>query len=178
MAEIVLPDGTKKNKLQRVVRSWLETEKETLRRGTWVSTEAVLYGDFLDRYLKEVAIHIVRPKTFESCTYVINKHIRPSLRKMRIVAIRPDHLSSFYSKVLESGLSKHTVRYIHRIIRTTLGVALNWGLVGRNVASAVSTPRTESREITSLTVEEVKHLLKKLENDRLHAFYVLICTTA
>jgi hypothetical protein len=52
MAEIVLPDGTKKrkkNKLQRIVRSWLEVEKEAVRKGTWVSTEAVLYGDFLDR---------------------------------------------------------------------------------------------------------------------------------
>jgi integrase len=180
MAEIVLPDGTKKrkkNKLQRVVRSWLEIEKEALRRGTWVSTEYVLYGDFLDRYLKEVATHSLRPKTLESYTYVINKHIRPHLGQMRIVAIRPDHLSSLYAKVLESGLSKHTVRYLHRIIRKTLSIALNWGLVGRNVADSVTPPTPPMHEIKPLTVDEVKRLLKVLEGDRLYAFYALICTT-
>lgn len=180
VGEIVLPDGRtkrKKNKLQRVVRSWLDAQKEALRRGTWVATEAVKYGDFLDRYLREVAYHSVRPKTFENYTYVINKHIRPALGEMRITAIRPDHLSSLYSKVLEKGLSKHTVRYLHRVIRKTLGVALKWGLVGRNVASAVTIPRTEIREIKPLTVQEIKRLLTVLENDRLYAFYALICTT-
>ena len=180
VAEIVLPDGTtkrKKNKLQRVVRTWLETEKEALRRGTWVSTEAVLYGDFLDRYLKEVAIHSLRPKTKETYNYSINKYIRPALGKMRITAIRPDHLSSLYAGILESGRSKHTVRYVHRIIRMTLSVALKWGLVGRNVADAVTPPTPAVNEITPLTVDEVKRLLKVLENDRLYAFYALICTT-
>lgn len=180
MAEIVLPDGTKKrkkNKLQRVVRSWLESEKEALRRGTWVSTEAVMYGDFLDRYLKEAATHSLRPKTLESYTYVINKHIRPALGQKRIVAIRPDHLTKLYSDVLESGLSKHTVRYLHRIIRKTLNIALQWGLVGRNVSEAVKSPTPPIQEIKPLTVTEVKHLLKVLEGDRLYAFYALICTT-
>ena len=144
MAEIVLPDGTKKrkkNKLQRVVSTWLESEKEALRRGTWVSAEAVTYGDFLDRYLREVAAHNCRPKTLESYTYTINKHIRPALGKLRIVNIRPDHLSSLYSNILESGLSKHTVQYVHRIIRRTLGLALKWGLVGRNVATSENSPK-------------------------------------
>lgn len=57
-AEIVLPDGKKKrkrNKHQKVVREWLEKEKESVRHGVWVSTETARYGDFLDRYLEEVA---------------------------------------------------------------------------------------------------------------------------
>ena len=180
MAEIVLPDGKKKrkkNKLQRVVREWLESEKEAMRRGTWVSTEAVLYGDFLDRYLSEVATHTCRPKTLESYTYTINKHVRPALGHLRIVNIRPEHLSSLYSKVLDSGLSKHTAQYVHRIIRRTLGIALKWGLVGRNVAASVSSPRPARSEIKPLTLDAVKQFLKVLENDRLYAFYVVIATT-
>lgn len=59
------------------MREWLESEKEALRRGTWVSTDAILYGDFLDRYLKEVAAHTIGPKTLESYTHTTNKHIRP-----------------------------------------------------------------------------------------------------
>lgn len=69
VAEIVLPDGKKKrkrSKRQSIVREWLEKEKETVRRGVWVSGESVTYGEFLDRYLNEVAGHSLRPATFIS----------------------------------------------------------------------------------------------------------------
>jgi integrase len=70
-----------------------------------------------------------------------------------------------------------TVKYIHAIIRKTFGTALKWGLVGRNVAEAVTPPAPEIHEINPLTVDQVKCLLKVLENDRLYAFYVLISTS-
>ena len=180
VAEILLPDGKKKrkrNKLQRVVRSWLEKEKEALRHGMWVTNENTLYSDFLDRYMKEVASHNLRPKALENYAYAIKNHVKPNLGDMRIVAIRPDHLQHLYSKLLESGLSKYTVKYVHAIIRKTLGTALKWGLVNRNVADAVSPPTPEIHEIKPLTVAEVKQLLKVLEGDRLYAFYVLISTS-
>jgi integrase len=180
VGEILLPDGKKKrkrNKLQRVVRTWLDVQKESVRRGEWVSNENTRYGDFIDRYMREVAIHSLRPKTFESYTYTINSHIKPTLGGLRITAIRPEHLQHLYSKILESGLSKHTVKYIHAIIRKTLGVAMKSGLVMRNVADLVTPPTPDFIEIKPLTVEEVKRFLKVLENDRLYAFYVLIATT-
>jgi integrase len=117
------------------------------------------------------------PKTFESYTYTIKRHIRPALGDMRIVNIRPDHLQRLYSDLLKIGLPKHTVKYIYAIIRKTLGTALKWGLVGRNVAEVASPPPPEFHEIHPLTVDEVKTLLKVLKNDRLYAFYVLIATT-
>lgn len=180
VAEIMLPDGRKKrkrNKLQRVVRTWLDGEKEAVRRGSWISNETTRYGDFLDRYMREVGVHTLRPKTFECYSYTIKRRIKPALGEMRIVSIRPEHLQHLYSELLDSGLSKHTVKYIHAIIRKTLGAALRLSLVVRNVAEVVSPPPPEYVEITPLTVEQVKTLLKVLENDRLYAFYVLICTS-
>ena len=180
VAEILLPDGKKKrkrNKLQRVVKAWLVEEKEAVRKGTWVSSETVIYGEFLDRYIKEVAEHTLRPKTLENYNYAIKNHIRPALGGMKIIAIRPDNIQHLYSKMLNEGLSKSTVKYVHAIIRKTLDTALKWGLVGRNVADAVTPPTPERYEIKPLTVEEVKRLLKVLKGDRLYAFYVLMSTT-
>lgn len=54
---------------------------------------------------------------------------------------------------------------------------MKWGLVARNVALSVSSPKPPKSETKPLTVEEVKRFLKVLENDRLYAFYVLIATT-
>jgi integrase len=179
-AEIVLPDGKKKrkrSKRQSVVREWLEKEKEAVRGGSWVSGEAVKYGDFLDRYLTEVATHTLRPSTLYSYSDHIKNHIKPAIGDIKITNVRPEHLQRMYSNLLNRGLSKGTVKKTHAVVRKSLGIALNWGLVGRNVALAVSPPSPDTFEIKPLTVPESKQLLKVLEGDRLYAFYVLLLAT-
>jgi len=126
-AELVLPDGKpkrKRSKRQSVVREWLEKEKEAVRGGVWVSGQSVKYGDFLDRYLDEVATHTLRETTLVSYAYHIKKHIKSTLGDMRITSIRPDHIQRMYSDLVKSGLSKTTVRYIHCIVRKSLSIAL------------------------------------------------------
>jgi integrase len=180
VAEIVLPDGRekrKKNKHQRVVREWLDVQREAVRRGSWISNETVKYGDFLDRYMRDVAAHTLRPKSLENYNYAIKNRIKPALGDKRIVSIRPEHLHTLYSKLLEEGLEKSSVKYIHAVVRKTLGTAFEWGLVSRNVAEAATPPPADSPEIRPLTVDEVKRLLKVLEDDYLYAYYLLIATT-
>lgn len=179
-AELVLPDGKKKrkrSKRQSVVREWLENEKQAVRVGTWVSGEPVKYGDFLERYLEEVAAHTLRPQTLISYTRQIRNRIIPALGHIHLTKLRPDHLQRFYSDILKTGISKTTVRYSHCVISRTLGIALKWGLVSRNVAEAVESPTPDPYDIKHLTVEEAKQFLKVLESDRLYAFYVVLITT-
>jgi len=127
--------------------------------------------------MDEFASHTLRPKTLENYNYAIKNHIKPAFGEMRIISIRPDHIQHLYSKMFDKGLSKSTVKYVHAIIRKTLDTALKWGLVGRNVADAVTPPTPEKHEIKPLTVDEVKRFLKVLEGDRLYAFYALMCIT-
>src|SRR5688572_13019121 len=79
-AEIVLPDGKnkrKRNKRQSVVREWLEKEKEAVRGGVWVSGEPIKLGDFLDRYIEEVALHTLRPSTYLNYRHQLKSLIKP-----------------------------------------------------------------------------------------------------
>ena len=179
-AELVLPDGKpkrKRSKKQSVVREWLEKEKEAVRGGTWVSGESMRVGDFMDRFLDEVATHTLRPATYVNYGHQIKNHIKPHLGELKITNLRPDHLQRMYSVLLKKGLSKATVRKVHSVLRRALGVALEWGLVGRNVAEAVKPPPPEPPEIKPLTIDEARHLLKVLEADRLYAYYALLITT-
>src|SRR5688500_4238611 len=94
-AEIVLPDGKKKrkrSKRQIVVREWLDGEKEAVKRGSWVSGTSVKFGEFLERYLDEVAPHTVRVSTVVSYSHHIRRHIKPALGEVKIASLRPDHL--------------------------------------------------------------------------------------
>ena len=160
------------------MRTWLESQKEAVRKVVWVSNEGVRYSEFLDRYVNDVAFHSLRPRTMESYTYMVKNRIKPAFGDMRISTIRPGHLSHLYSELLNEGLSKYSVKYIHAIISKSLTVARTGGLVVRNVAEDVHPPTPQPREINLLTVDEVKRFLKVLENDRMYAFYVVICTMA
>jgi site-specific recombinase XerC len=160
-----------------MVRDRLESQKEAVRGGVWVASDKARYGEFLDRYLEEVASHSLRPQTFISYKRQIVNRIKPELGNMRIASIRPDHLQRFYSNLINSGLSKSTVKYIHCIISKTLGLAVKQGLVARNVAQAVSSPTPDPYEIKPLTIDQAKQFLHVMEGDRLYAFYVLLLSS-
>ena len=180
IGEVVLPDGRKKrkrSKLQKIARAWLEEQKEAVKEGMWVSDETARYGDFLDRYMEEIAAHTLKPKTQENYYFIIKNHIKPDLGDTLIVNIRPENLQSLYARKLSEGFSKHTVTYIHSVIHKTLDTAMKWGLVARNVADAVTPPSPEKTDIHPLSVEQVKRLLKVLEDDRLYCFYLLLTST-
>lgn len=180
VGEVLLPNGKKKrkrDKLQKNVRVWLDEQRKAVKLGTWVDNESVKYEDFLDRYMKDVAAHSLRPKTLESYYFMIKNHIKPALGRYRLVQIRPEQIQSLYSQMLEQGLSKSTALYVHAVIHKTLSQALQWGLVARNVADSVKAPRPDKHPISPLTVAQAKDFLKVLEGDRLYAYYVVLLAT-
>jgi integrase len=54
-----------------------------------------------------------------------------------------------------------------------LHIALEWGLVGRNVADSVKAPRVPQDERPILTDEQARKLLWALRGDRLHSLYAV-----
>jgi integrase len=176
IGEIVLPDGKakrKRNKLQKVVRAWLDEQKEAVRENRWVSKDTLKCGEFFDRYLTDIAQATLKPKTIESYTYIVENHLRPAIGELRLVALKPDTLQALYSKKISEGLSKRTVNYINAVLRLMLNIAREWGLVAFNVAEVVKLAPSDKREIKPLTVTQVKRLFEVLEGDRLYCFYVL-----
>ena len=61
------------------------------------------------------------------------------------------------------------MRYIRGLLRQALGQAERWGLVARNVAALVDAPRQQRREITPLTLEQVRLFLGAARSDQLEA---------
>jgi integrase len=67
------------------------------------------------------------------------------------------------------------VNYIHVTLHKALHDAVSDGLVPKNVASAVKSPRSEKPEIHPLTREQARILLDRAskEDDRFEALYVV-----
>ncbi len=176
VGQIKLVDGRRKfkyTKTQREAREWLQKEQHALSEGIFIVNEKTTVNEFIDRWFEDIAKPSLRPSTIVSHESIIRVHIKPAIGLLRLIQLTPVHLQNLYSKKLKSGLSKRTVKYIHTLMHQCLTQALKWGLVTRNVAEAVETPKPDKKAVRPLTQEQVGKLVEILREDRLLPLYVV-----
>ena len=176
VAKITLPDGMRRekhSKRQDVVKKWLLTARSESRDGILPKDENITVSQFFNNYKETVWKHSMRPKTLEVQTYLLNKHILPSIGSLKLVNLRPDHIQSLYSKKLDEGLSRLTVLKIHQIIHKALSHAVRWGMVTRNVTDLVDAPKREKKPMSIWTPEQVVHFLSVTKDHPYWLIWVL-----
>lgn len=96
----------------------------------------------------------------------LEHHIRPSLGKMRIAAIRSidvqDTLNSarkLSKRNRGKPLSARSSQNILVTIRAVLRWGVKMGMIARNVADAIDVPKSDSCEIEGLSLDDVRGLL-------------------
>ena len=119
----------------------------------------------------------MRASTYESYAGVVRHHLIPDLGRIRLSRLTPDEVQGMLNRKLEAGLSPRRVDYLRGILHRALNQALRWGLVGRNVAGLVRSPKQVRYEIHPLDPDEVKALLAEVRGDRLEALFVLAIAT-
>ena len=142
-----------------------------LKKGIPIITDRQTLAEFLWSWLSDVAKPSVRPKTFKTYSYLVRIHIEPSLGNRNLVKLGPQDIQRFLNDKGQSGLSPKTVRHIHATLRSALNVAMKWGLVSRNVATLVATPRLQKKEVRTFTPEEARTFLEVIRGDRLEALF-------
>ena len=128
-------------------------------------------GRFLDRWLQDRVRATVRPRTFQSYSYLVEKHLGPGLGHIRLAKLGPADVQRFLNVKLSEGLKPRTVQYIHAVLRRAVGQALRWGLVTRNSATLVDSPRVRRAEVQALTAKQTGKLLEQIKGDRLEALF-------
>jgi integrase len=167
---LTLPTGKKKEKYaktQKEVTEWLVTQRNALQQGLMPKDDSLTVSQFLGNYMETVGKHTLRPKTIEAYSYLIRTYIVPELGKIRLSALRPDHIQTIYSEVLEQGKSRRTVQFIHSIIHKALEQATRWGLVVRNVSDLVDPPSPIKRPPTIYTAEQIHKLLAAVSDPKI-----------
>jgi len=177
VSKITLPDGTTKKKygkLQKDVREYHQTALNQLRQGMLPKDDSITVSQFMAHYMEAVGKHTLRPTTQESYWSHIRNHVDPTIGKIKLKDLRPDHLQSLYSQKLSLGLSRRSVRLLHANLRTALKQAMRWGLVARNVTDLVQAPRPAKTTFTFCTKEQLNTFLKGVEGHRWYPIYVLL----
>jgi integrase len=174
-----LPDGRRKyvyGQSRDEVRRKLGATIHALETGTFSDARGITVGEFLDRWLEEVVKPTVRPWTLAGYEVHVRLHLKPLIGKVPLDRLTPMHVQQLMNRRIADGMKPKSVRYIRGTLRTALSHGVKWGLLTRNVAALVSSPRVEPYEINPLTPAEAHILLQSLKGDRLEALYSVALT--
>lgn len=118
----------------------------------------------------------VSPKTHERYGEIVNNFLIPALGNLALIKLGPSHILEAYGGWATSGrrdgkaggLSPLTRRYIHVILKSALGRAVEQQLLARNPADAFKKrlPKVERKEMVTLTAEESQRLLESIKDTR------------
>jgi integrase len=147
-------------------------------RGLVFDAGSLTVEAYLKRWLTDSVRNTVRSTTFERYEQITRIHIVPEIGRLKLKALTPAHVRGLYQEKLQS-LSPRSVRYVHVTLHKALKLAVQDGLIPRNVTEAVKPPQIQKEEMRPLTSGQAKTLLKfvRSEADRLEALYVMAVTT-
>jgi len=179
-ASLRLPGGRRKTfygRTRQEVTAKLHQALRAREEGLPLERGRTTVGDWLRRWLEEVARPRLRPSTYRSYADIVRLHLLPSLGNLRLARLSPLEVQALLNRKLEEGLSPRRVQYVHAVLRAALEDAYRFQMVGRNVARLVSPPRAARPEVRPLTLEEARRLLATTRGHRLGALFVVaLCT--
>lgn len=87
--------------------------------------------------------------------------------------LQPQDVRDFMRERAEAGLSARTVRHLRATLRCALNVAMQDGLIHRNVAALAKPPRLEKKPLRVFTREEAQRFLDAVAGHRLEALFTV-----
>lgn len=136
--------------------------------------DTLLFRDWVDIWasIKEKS---VTANTMQSYMGTINRYILPRLGSMRLVDINYIMLRNLID---EMELSPRTIAYTHTLLKSILRQAVIDEILYRNPMDKVSSPKKrKTREMITLTKEQVKEYLSVITNKELYAIFKLAFTS-
>jgi integrase len=151
-------------------------------RGGYVDTSKTTVSEFIERWLKDWAVHNTSPKTFERYAELLRNHVGNNIGNTHLQKLRPVHLNELYGSLLVAKdkrrvLAPRTVGHVHRALHRALGHAHRWGIVQQNVAEMVTPPRVASTELEVLAPAQVQTVLEGLKGRSVYSVCVIALAT-
>ena len=144
---------------------------------TFVEASERAFGEYLTEWLETSAKPRVRERTYLDYKSLADRYLRPALGHRKLVQLTAPEIQAVYAAMLARGLSPRTVRYAHSVLHSALEQAVRWRLLARNPAKLVDLPRTERREMRSLTPVEATRFLDASKGSPWHALWTLLLTS-
>jgi integrase len=130
-------------------------------------------GDHLQRWLEDIVKPSASHRTYSTNAQQVRTHIAPTLGRIKLKGLRKAHIDRLYREMLDSGLSRSTVRRVHAVLHRALEEAVKGDLIPRNPAAHANKPKIKLEEPEPLDASQAAAFLKAAKGDRFEALYIL-----
>ena len=180
------PDGKRLRKFVSVKGTKTQAQQKlreilsSLDKGIPPDSSKATLGEFLEQWMRDYVATNTAPSTRDGYHFIVRCHLIPKLGRIALTKLQPANLQEYYAEALlngrsdgKGGLSARTVQHHHRVLSKALSHAVKWGLIARNVATAVDPPKPSRAEISFLSPDDADRLLDMAEGTQ---YYALIFT--
>ena len=179
-ARITLPGGRRRSfyaKTKAEALKRIQTAQRQVAEGRPLGPERLTVQGWLEQWLQDTVATTTRPSTAKRYGEICRVHIIPSMGRLRLGQLAPQHVETMLRKGLEAGQSPRSVHHWRAVLRTALAAAERHDLIGRNTASLAVPPRVPEREYFGMTPELAKSILGAIRGDHFEALYTTLLGT-
>ena len=163
-----LPEKGNKRRAQKMLETRLAEMEQQYE--TALDNRNVQFLSFMRSWLDDVVVHQVKENTFSQYNMVYNGYIAKykPFHGVKLQALTPALIQSYYNTQLKNGLSPNTVRKHHANLHKCLSYAVRLGMLAQNPSDQTELPpKRKYRGATAYTPEQLKQLLEFFEHDPL-----------
>lgn len=164
--------------LRRDAEKFLRSKLREIDTGQHIEPANISLADYLREWLVNDCVRDVRITTLEEYSKLIESHLIPTLGSIQLSQLTPDHLRKYYADKLKNGklrgkggLAAPTVRHHYAVLHKSLDLAVNRGLIMRNVADMVSPPRVTHKEMHVLDPQGIKDVQEAAKTSEYRDLY-------
>ena len=165
-------------KTQKEVAKKLKEATSAIDSGTYIAPNRMTVGEWLDIWSTEY-LGAVKPSTVISYKAAIKNHLKPNLGAIRLEALAPYQVQSFYNSLSnptggQKAPSAKTIKNIHGILHKALQQAVMNSGIRVNPCDACVLPKVVKKEIRPMDEDQITVFLKAIKG---HRFEYLFKTT-
>ncbi|MGH2454152.1 MAG: tyrosine-type recombinase/integrase [bacterium] len=155
--------------LEKLARLQVDAASGTLGEPTRLTV-----AQFLGHWLETGARPAVREATFVLYEMIIRRHINPHVGGVTLAKLTPAHVQGLLTDTEKAGASPKLRLIVYQVLSGALKQAVLWGMVPRNVCTAVVRPRVPQKPMQVLDGEQARRFLAAAEADQHCALFVLL----
>ena len=156
-------------------KTQIEFEQQS---GTFIIPNATTVADLLEEYCSVYGVNNWAMSTYRSKKGLMYNYIIPLIGDVKLDELTPRLMDKFYQSLLKvktksvqnkkpknEYLTVHTVREIHKFLRSAFNQAVKWELMTRNPVLNATLPKEEHQKREIWTAETLLHALEVCDDD-------------
>ncbi len=157
-------------------QEWIKQTQEQVDNGMTFAGYRQCLTDYLTSWLTNEA-PTMRRKTMMHYSQLIRDYIAPYIGKVTLGNLRTADLQELYTQLINRKVGIPTIRKVHKLLHSSLGLAVETSLIGRNPASYAHPPRESMSEMKILDEQQVNQFLVSIIGHKWEALFHLAITT-